>query len=186
MFPHPYTIRADIAALWTKALVVAADPTTVWPVRGHATSVCLLIAAEVARRLRRHLKLAKVERIELHKDFDADTDGTGGSRRADFDSFRRLFCTSLAMAGVNIQQAMELVGHRRADTAMRYVKLAKWMMSAPATSRPRRPGADTASGPKPPADTAFSGGVAKTTGLLTKRSGGFRVVEPSGIEPLTS
>jgi hypothetical protein len=41
-----------------------------------------------ARWLRRHfLKLAKVDkvdRVELHKDFGADTDGTGGSRRADF------------------------------------------------------------------------------------------------------
>jgi integrase len=111
-----------------------------------------------ARRLRRHLRLAGVTRHELHNDVAADADGTGGSKRADFHSFRRLFCTSLAAANVNIQQAMELAGHRRAETAMRYVKLARRVMAAPAASRPKRSGADTAtdtpSGPKPPADTA--------------------------------
>jgi integrase len=118
-----------------------------------------------ARRLRRHLTLAGVKRIELHKDFDADADGSGGSKRADFHSFRRLYCTALAVAGVNIQQAMEFAGHRRAETAIRYVKLARRMISAPATSKPKRPAsagtdADTASDPKPPADTAdtVSGG----------------------------
>jgi hypothetical protein len=44
---HPYTLRADIAALWAKALGVASDRATVWPVRGHAASICLLLAAEV-------------------------------------------------------------------------------------------------------------------------------------------
>lgn len=44
---HPYTIRADIADLWTKGLGVAADHATVWPVRGHAASLCRLLAAEV-------------------------------------------------------------------------------------------------------------------------------------------
>lgn len=44
---HPYAIRADIAGLWTKALSIASDPATVWPVRGHAASVCLLLAGEV-------------------------------------------------------------------------------------------------------------------------------------------
>jgi hypothetical protein len=47
MPPHPYTLRSDIAALWTKALGIASDPETVWPVRGHAASICLLLAAEV-------------------------------------------------------------------------------------------------------------------------------------------
>jgi len=44
---HPYAIHADIAALWTKALGIASDPRTVWPVRGHAASACLLLAAEL-------------------------------------------------------------------------------------------------------------------------------------------
>jgi hypothetical protein len=44
---HPYAIRADIAVLWTKALGVASDPATVWPERGHAASLCLLLATEV-------------------------------------------------------------------------------------------------------------------------------------------
>ncbi len=47
MRPHPYTIRSDIEALWTKALGIASDPAMVWPVRGHAASICLLLAAEV-------------------------------------------------------------------------------------------------------------------------------------------
>lgn len=114
------------------------------------------------RRLRRHMKLAKVERLELHNDVEADKDGTGGSKRADFHSFRRLYCTSLAIAEVNIQQAMELAGHRRAETALRYVKLARKMMAAPAASKPKRSlataarthAADTAAGSDTPADTA--------------------------------
>lgn len=44
---NPYVIRDDIAALWMKALAIAADATIVWPVRGHAASICLLVAAEV-------------------------------------------------------------------------------------------------------------------------------------------
>jgi hypothetical protein len=44
---HPYTLRSDIAALWDKALAVAADATVVWPVRGHAASICLLLAPEM-------------------------------------------------------------------------------------------------------------------------------------------
>lgn len=44
---HPYMLRADIVALWTKALGVASDPATLWPERGHAASICLLLAAEV-------------------------------------------------------------------------------------------------------------------------------------------
>ncbi len=45
--PAAYAIRADLAALWTKALSIASNPATVWPVRGHAASICLLLAAEV-------------------------------------------------------------------------------------------------------------------------------------------
>jgi hypothetical protein len=45
--PHPYTIRTDVAALWTKALGVASDAETAWPVRGHAASICLLLASEL-------------------------------------------------------------------------------------------------------------------------------------------
>jgi hypothetical protein len=132
-------------------------------------------------RLRRHLKLARVERVELHEDFDADADGSGGSRRADFHSVRRLFCTSLAVAGVNIQTAMELAGHRRAETAMRYVKLAKNMMAAPSASK-RAVRADKAPGPKPPADTADTGivgvGVRMLNGhlLLALRAGSRALV----------
>ncbi len=94
----------------------------VYSVRVSARAFGSLTLCSLATRA--HLKLAKVDRVELHDDVPADPDGTGGSKRADFHSFRRLFCTSLAVAGVNIQTAMELAGHRRAETALRYVKLA--------------------------------------------------------------
>ncbi len=100
-----------------------------------------------ARRLRKHLKLAGIMRPELHQDVPAGKGGRGGSRRCDFHSFRRIYNTGLAVAGVNVQQAMALAGHRSAQTHMRYVKLAKMVMAAPEASRPQRPrkqDADTA------------------------------------------
>lgn len=42
----PYAIRADIAALFAKAVGVASDGSRVWPVRGHATRVARLLAPE--------------------------------------------------------------------------------------------------------------------------------------------
>jgi integrase len=91
-----------------------------------------------ARRLRKHLLLAGVTRHELHHNMPAGPSGRGGSKRADFHSFRRLYNTGLARAGVNVQQAMALAGHRSATTHMRYVKLAKVIMSAPAGAMPQR------------------------------------------------
>lgn len=47
MLRHPYILRADVAALCTKALAVAHDPAAAWPVRGHAAALCRLLAGEV-------------------------------------------------------------------------------------------------------------------------------------------
>ncbi|MEO7037371.1 MAG: tyrosine-type recombinase/integrase [Polyangiaceae bacterium] len=93
-----------------------------------------------ARRLRQHLLVAGVNRPELHHDVPADKHGRGGSKRADFHSFRRLYCTGLAVANVNAQQARALAGHRSQATHDRYVKLAKTVMSAGAAARPKRAG----------------------------------------------
>jgi hypothetical protein len=51
----PYIIRADVAALWTKALAIASDGATVWSVRGHAASLCRLLATEIDYENRRGL-----------------------------------------------------------------------------------------------------------------------------------
>jgi len=54
----------------------------------------------------------------------------------DFHSFRRAFNTALAAAGVNVQMAMRLAGHRNAGTHMRYVQLTE-ALEAPETALPR-------------------------------------------------
>lgn len=54
----------------------------------------------------------------------------------DFHSFRRAYNTGLARAGVNVQTAMKLAGHRSAQTHMRYVIMAE-TLSAPADALPR-------------------------------------------------
>jgi hypothetical protein len=61
-----------------------------------------------------------------------------------------------------------------ADVGARYVE------AEAAGQRGRSSGSKTARG------HSARRGSQKITGLLTKWSGGFRVVEPSGIEPLTS
>ncbi|HKO46478.1 MAG TPA: tyrosine-type recombinase/integrase [Polyangiaceae bacterium] len=50
---------------------------------------------------------------------------TPRSRRADFHSFRRAFNTALGAAGVNVQQAMALAGHKDTRTHMSYVDIAQ-------------------------------------------------------------
>lgn len=43
------------------------------------------------------------------------------SKRLDFHSFRRAYVTALAGSGVNAQRAMQLAGHTKIETHMRYV-----------------------------------------------------------------
>jgi integrase len=52
--------------------------------------------------------------------------GSDEFKALDFHSFRRAFNTALAAAGVNVQQAMALAGHRSASTHVGYVELAQW------------------------------------------------------------
>lgn len=56
---------------------------------------------------------------------DAIQTDTPKTRRLDFHSLRRSYNTALAAAGVNIQTAMALAGHRNEKTHMRYVHLAQ-------------------------------------------------------------
>jgi len=67
-----------------------------------------------AARLRKWLRAVGITRHEIHHD-------TVSTRRADFHSFRRAFNTALARAGVNVQTAMQLAGHKDPETHMRYV-----------------------------------------------------------------
>ncbi len=62
--------------------------------------------------------------------------GSDETRPLDFHSFRRSFNTALAAAGVNVQMAMALAGHRSASTHMVYVKLAEGALQMPAAALP--------------------------------------------------
>ncbi len=62
--------------------------------------------------------------------------GSDEQRPLDFHSFRRAYNTALADAGVNVQTAMRLAGHRNASTHMRYVLLAE-RLEAPEKALPR-------------------------------------------------
>lgn len=77
-----------------------------------------------ARELRRALWMAEIRRGHTKKSCPLQTDFPD-TRRADFHSFRRAYNTALAAAGVNVQQAMALAGHRNPSTHMRYVLLSE-------------------------------------------------------------
>jgi integrase len=59
------------------------------------------------------------------------------TRRVDFHSFRRAYCTALADSGVNAQTAMALAGHSVAATHMRYVDRLDRTYRAPASALSR-------------------------------------------------
>ena len=61
--------------------------------------------------------------------------GSDDLKPLDFHSFRRAFNTALAVAGVNVQTAMRLAGHRNTATHMRYVQLSE-TLEAPAGALP--------------------------------------------------
>jgi len=88
-----------------------------------------------ARRLRDSLWRAGVRRGTTMAQCELQTDTTQ-SRRVDFHSFRRAYNTALAGAGVNVQTAMRLAGHRNAGTHMRYVMLAE-SLEVPLSALPR-------------------------------------------------
>jgi hypothetical protein len=64
------------------------------------------------------------------------TDGPS-TQRLDFHSLRRSYNTALARAGVNVQQAMALAGHKSPQTHMVYVQLAQHgALETPAAALP--------------------------------------------------
>jgi integrase len=73
-----------------------------------------------ARELRKALWQAGIRRGATQEECELQTD-TEETRRADFHSLRRAYNTGLAVAGVNVQTAMKLAGHRSAATHMKYV-----------------------------------------------------------------
>lgn len=101
-----------------------------------------------AKRLRKALWLAGVRRGETPAQCELQTD-TAQSRRVDFHSLRRAFNTALADAGVNVQTAMRLAGHRNASTHMRYVLLAE-RLETPDAALPRLTKANGLPKGKPP------------------------------------
>lgn len=94
-----------------------------------------------ARRLRAALWAAGVKRGETKATCELQTD-TAETKRVDFHSFRRAFNTALAGAGVNVQTAMKLAGHRNASTHMRYVRLTE-ATAMPEAALPRAPSVPT-------------------------------------------
>lgn len=86
------------------------------------------------RELRRALWEAGVRRGETRETDPLQTD-TATTRRLDFHGFRRAFATGLARAGVNVQTAMALAGHRSPQTHQRYVRLVE-TLEAPAAALP--------------------------------------------------
>jgi integrase len=90
----------------------------------------------------------RAERTELDARIAAATAAEGRARKLcliqagsedykplDFHSFRRAFATGLADAGVNVQQAMALAGHRTASTHMRYVRITE-VLEVPTAALP--------------------------------------------------
>jgi integrase len=73
-----------------------------------------------ARELRKALWQAGVRRGPSRAECELQTN-TAETLRADFHSLRRAYNTGLAAAGVNVQTAMKLAGHRSPVTHMRYV-----------------------------------------------------------------
>jgi hypothetical protein len=46
--PDPFSLWDDLAALWSRALILASDSAVPWPVRGRVASFCRALAFEVA------------------------------------------------------------------------------------------------------------------------------------------
>ncbi len=84
------------------------------------------LAAERAKGSKgkvRDLQRWRLRALDVAQELDAVQSDCDRTRCADFHSFRRSFNTALAAAGLNVQQAMALAGHRSAATHMLYVDL---------------------------------------------------------------
>jgi hypothetical protein len=90
------------------------DGGPVFPVRRGKRKGGFKVRSAYARRLRKALLRAAVDRSELHQDTEL-------TRKADFHSFRRAFSTALAVAGVNLQTAMALSAHSSIGVHARYL-----------------------------------------------------------------
>ena len=103
------------------------------PLQGFLEALGELRAAEAAveparalgRRAWWEAKRARRQAEERAKELDSVQSDTERTRAVDFHSLRRAYATALAAAGVNVQQAMALAGHRDARTHARYVELAQ-------------------------------------------------------------
>ena len=88
-----------------------------------------------ASRLRAALWSAGVRRGETKETCPLQTH-TDASKRTDFHSFRRVYNTALAKAGVNVQTAMKLAGHASPQVHMMYVQLTE-ATETPESALPR-------------------------------------------------
>ncbi len=104
----------------------------------HALETALAQArADGAKGEVRKLQRGRAAAEESAQALDAIQSDCDRTRCADFHSFRRSFNTALAAAGLNVQQAMALAGHKSASTHMRYVDLLQRApLSMPAGSIP--------------------------------------------------
>jgi integrase len=145
--PVGHRLQAEVAAMLKEWFLACGSPGPNTPVfprqrprrkgQGKKGSHMDYSGPSYARRLRTHLLLAGVTRAELHDDVPA-VDGRGGSKRADFHSFRRLFCTAQARAKVPLAEAMRAAGHKDPRTHMRYMDEVEFC-DYPAASMPQRP-----------------------------------------------
>ena len=110
------------AALWTAGVHR--------PLPGFVEALEKLRGAERAlvaagKSERRKARADRLAADTTARTLDAIQTDTPRSKAADFHSFRRAFNTALGAAGVNVQQAMALAGHKDARTHMIYVQLAQ-------------------------------------------------------------
>jgi hypothetical protein len=103
--------------------------------------------------------------------------GSVDLKPVDFHSFRRSYNTGLANAGVNVQTAMRLAGHKNASTHMRYVLIAE-TLETPAAALPNLVQAATMPKPLP----FVANYKPETAPQLASRSRFFSVGQP-GLEP---
>ena len=108
---------------------------------------------------------AAFARDELYND-------TPNTRRANFHSLRRSFATSLAEAGVNVQQAMILTGHQDPSVHMRYA--ASTMAHVPAAALPAIRPPVASNRPPTVGNSSLAGSVAESPAVANSNdSEGF-------------
>lgn len=124
---RPIVMHPLLSEMLRRWHVKAGEPTSglVYPARGGERYAKR--GTSFARQLRRALKAQGVTRPEL---FTA----TERTLPVDDHSIRRLFATSLADSGVNLQRAMALTGHSSRETHERYIRNTRQMREVPSES----------------------------------------------------